>query len=115
MLNEKNFWEASVGTFEEINEIPEGFTIFSSSVSSSYYTNSQKTHIVRVSDHWGSGINQCNWYLKGYEKRNAFKWTELCGSNPIKIGVIKISDLIDIRENAFMNLRMQRFYEQKIE
>lgn len=113
MLNINNFWKASVGTFEEILEIPEGFAVFSNSVSSSYYTNLEKTHVVRVSDHWGSGINQCNWYLKGYEKRNSFKWPEVCGPNPIKIGIVKISDLIDVREKTFMDLRMERFYDRE--
>lgn len=113
MLNTHNFWDASVGTFDEIHEIPDGFSLLSSSISSSYYTNSLATHIVRVSDHWGSGINQCNWYLKGYERRNSFKWAEFCGSNPVKIGIIKISDLLDVRENTFMNLRMERFYDKK--
>lgn len=92
----KNFWISTIGIWKEINEIPEGFKLFSKSSDSSseYYTNDLKDTIVRVSDHWGSGLGQCNWYLDGYEKRNAYKWKEVCDKENItSIGIISINDL----------------------
>lgn len=109
MLDITNFWDASVGVWEEIDDIPEGFTMFAGGgkQTSEYYTNVEKTHVVRLSDHWGSGIRECNWYLKGYKRRNSFHWREVVDEaypniRPLlrerhRIGIIRISNLVDIR------------------
>ena len=100
MLNIDNFWDASVGIWDEIQEIPQGFEKFAGGgkQTSEYYTNPQKTHVVRVSDHWGSGIRECNWYLKGYPKRNSFHWDKINGvGRCFKIGIVELSKLVDIR------------------
>ncbi len=96
-LDHNNYWFGSVGIWEEIQEIPDNFGLFAGNPSSSYYINEDNTEIVRVSNHWGSGIKECNWYLEGYERCNSFKWSEICEGNLIRRGRIKISDLIDIR------------------
>lgn len=95
-LNIKNFWDASVGMWTEIDSVPEHFTLFAKSGKSSYYTNEAKDTVVRSSDHWGSGVRNCNWYLSGYNMNNSFLWKRLGGTG-IKFGMIKIKDLIDVR------------------
>lgn len=95
-----NFWDASVGTWDEIQEIPDGFTRFAggeNGQTSTYYTNAENSHIVRVSDHWGSGIRECNWYLRGYRRNNCRFWKDW-HKNPVKIGIVAIADLVDVRE-----------------
>jgi len=91
----KNFWNASVGTWEEINEIPEGFEKFANSGSSTYYTNKEKDTVVRTSDHWGSGIRECNWYLSGFPRNNSFLFSKRY-SNHVFTGMIKLTDLVNI-------------------
>lgn len=97
MLNIKNFWDASLGIWQEIREIPDGFTLFAESGSSSYYKNEDETMVIRVSDHWGSGVRYCNWYLRGYQPANSYNWGKHCGRSITKKGIIKISELIDLR------------------
>ena len=95
-LDINNFWNASVGTFVEIDKVPNTFTQFAKSGSSTYYKNSKEDTVVRVPDHWGSGIRECNWYLKGYARNNSFlfpKWN----MGKICIGIIKIKKLTDIQ------------------
>jgi len=75
-LTIENFWNASVGTWQEINKIPEGFEAFAESGSSFYYTNKEKDTVVRISDHWGSGIRECNWYLEGHRRNNKFLFSK---------------------------------------
>jgi len=96
-MNIDDFWNASVGTWEIIEEIPDNFTQFANSKDSQYYTNEKEDTIIRVSNHWGSGIRECNWYLKGFKRNNSFlfsKWN----NNKEFIGIIKISDLIDVQQ-----------------
>lgn len=98
-LDLSNFWDASAGTWTEIDSIPEGFSKFAGGgkQTSEYYTNNEKTTVVRVSDHWGSGIRECNWYLSGYKRNNSFNWPHICGEKRVRIGIIDISKLVDIR------------------
>lgn len=92
MLNKDNFWIASLGEWIELTEIPVGFNLFfTSKDNSKYYLKEDKTEIIRVSNHWGSGISQCNWYLKGYQRSNSYNW------KTTNIGWIAFSSLIDIR------------------
>lgn len=93
-----NFWNASIGIWAELTSVPLGFQIFSESQTSIYFTNHERDTVVRVSDHWGSGIGQCNWYLDGYKRCNAFKWSEVCGNNHVCIGIIKLGNLIDVSQ-----------------
>lgn len=95
-LNITNFWNASVGTWNQIDRVPDGFECFANSGSSSYYTDAKKKTVVRVSDHWGSGIKECNWYLKGYPRNNSFLFSKH-NDNQSFIGMIDISDLTDIQ------------------
>jgi|WetSurMetagenome_2_1015567.scaffolds.fasta_scaffold372870_2 hypothetical protein len=94
-LDVGNFWNASVGTWKETDEVPEAFTQFAKSGSSTYYTNKKEDTVIRVSDHWGSGIRECNWYLKGYARNNSFLFSKKYGG--FHIGIIKIKDLTDIQ------------------
>lgn len=96
MLDITNFWNASVGTFRHIDRIPSGFEEFADNGNSTYFTNKQKTVIVRMSDHWGSGIRECNWYLKGFPRNNSFLFSKKYKGEYF-IGIIPISKLIDIQ------------------
>lgn len=96
-INADNYWNGTIGTWEEISQIPDEFLLEAGNPSSCYYLNKDKTEVVRVSNHWGSGIGVNNWYLNGYFKRNSYNWKDECGDKIVRIGKIKISDLIDIR------------------
>lgn len=93
-----NFWDASIGVWMELYSIPHHFELFSKNETSSYYTNADKNVVIRSSNHWGSGIGQCNWYLLGYERRNSYKCKEVCGAEQIRIGAIMLEDLIDVSD-----------------
>ena len=87
--NITNFWNASIGVWNEINEIPDGFTLFSKSGKSSYYKNEDETEVIRVSDHWGSGIRMCNWYLNDF-RNNSFLFSKN-NNGKLFIGKIKLN------------------------
>lgn len=86
-----NFFIRSKGWFVELQEIPKDFNLFFSSKKSSYYTNTEQTELIRVSDHWGRNINFCAWYLIGYEPISAYKWRKEYGKGP-RIGKICFSE-----------------------
>ena len=96
MITIDNFFEASVGTWHPIDKVPESFTLLFESGNSKYYTNKNNTVICRVSDHWGSGIRECNWYLKGHPRNNSFLFSKRNKGTEF-IGIIKLNKLIDIR------------------
>lgn len=96
MLTIKNFWDASVGTWHPINDIPNGFHEFAKSGNSTYYTNDNEDTVCRESDHWGSGIRKCNWYLDGHPRNNSFLFCER-NKGKLYVGIIKIKELIDVR------------------
>jgi len=87
-----NFFIRTKGTFKEIKTVPISYLRFFKSKGSEYYTNNERTKIVRVSDHWGSSIKLCTWYLESYDKINCGKWKKTI-INPIKIGIIDVKDL----------------------
>lgn len=93
--NISNFWNASVGTWEELANIPSDFKEFAKSGNSTYYTNDSKDSVIRVSDHWGSGIRECNWYLDGFPRNNSFLFSKRNKGN-LFIGMIKLSELVNI-------------------
>lgn len=88
----ENFFIRSHGTFIEIFDIPIGYTEFFKSKKSQYYTNDDKTMLVRISDHWGHKIRFCSWHLKGYPKISSWGWRKQFG-NQCRIGIIKFSEL----------------------
>ena len=97
MIDKTNFFLQTAGVWEELEKVPSEFVhIFSSPDGSEYFLSKYETFVIRVSNHWGSGIGQCNWYINGYQRRNAFKWTEVVGENPTRIGIIAFKDLKDI-------------------
>ena len=95
-LTIKNFWNASVGTWHPVKDIPPYLHKFAESGSSEYYTNDKETIVCRISDHWGSGIRECNWYLEGYPRNNSFLFSKRNKGKKF-IGIIKIEDLTDIQ------------------
>ena len=95
MITIENFFEATVGTWHQIAEIPASFTFFFKSGNSEYYTNKDRTVVCRVSDHWGSGIRECNWYLKGHPRNNSFLFSKRNGGHNF-IGIITLAKLVDI-------------------
>lgn len=96
MINIDNFYKASIGLFEEIDKVPEGFDLFFNSNGSLYFTNKEKTKLVRVSDHWGSGIRYCNWYLKERRNNNCELFQKF-NNNPGKlIGIIDFENLVNV-------------------
>lgn len=95
-VNKDNFFIATVGLWQEIVDIPSGFSLFFESKDSMYYINKTERTVVRVSDHWGSGIRYCNWYLRGRRNNNSMlfqKFNKNCGA---LIGIINFDKLTDI-------------------
>lgn len=95
-LTIKDFWNASVGTWAPLNEIPCGLHKFAESGNSEYYTNESENVVLRISDHWGSGIRECNWYLKGYPRNNSFLFSKR-NKGARFIGIIQLKDLVDVQ------------------
>ena len=87
-----NFHIKSEGTFAPIDLIPQNFKSFFKSKSSEYFTNKNKTKLIRISDHWGFNIKKCNWFLNGYDLCDCNNWRKLNGNSFI-IGMINISKL----------------------
>ena len=56
-----NFFLSTIATFNNCT-IPEGKPDFISPSGSEYYYS--ENEVIRVSDHWGSSIASCSWYLK---------------------------------------------------
>lgn len=96
MLTIKNFWDASIGTWHLLDKVPDGLHEFSKSGNSTYYTNDSEDIVCRSSDHWGSGIRECNWYLEGHPRNNSFLFSKR-NKGKFYIGIIKIRKLIDVR------------------
>jgi hypothetical protein len=95
-LNIKNFWDASIGTWHQIDEIPYEFHQLAISGNSTYFTNDKEDTVVRRSDHWGSGIRECNWYLDGHPRNNSFLFSKR-NKGELFIGIIKLENLINVR------------------
>lgn len=103
-LTIKNFWNASVGTWHPLTEgvtnscytIPDNFHKFAESGNSEYYTNDDESVVCRISDHWGSGIRECNWYLEGHPRNNSFIFSKRNKGKRFA-GVIEIKKLLDIQ------------------
>lgn len=88
----ENFFLATKGEFDEIFEIPNNYESIFKSKGSEYFINDEKTILIRKSDHWGFGIRNCHWYLKGYPRLHCGTWQKK-QEQPLKIGIIKISEL----------------------
>lgn len=86
-----NFFVSTYGIFDEIKQIPEGFSSFFKSRGSEYYSNAGKQHLIRVSNHWGLNINLCSWHLKGHRKTVTWEWQKKYGKHE-RIGLIKFTD-----------------------
>lgn len=87
----ENFFICTYGVFIEIKIIPDGFEKFFKSKESSYYTNADKSILIRSSNHWGHMIKFCSWYLKGYGKESSYRWQKKHGKGQ-KFGIINISE-----------------------
>lgn len=95
MLTIKNFWDASVGTWRPLKAIPIEFHEFAKSGNSTYYTNDNEDTVCRESDHWGSGIRECNWYLDGHPRNNSFLFSTDFIDLPLKVAIRVISRMTD--------------------
>ncbi len=95
-INIDNFFEATLGVWKEIKEVPNDYTLFYSTYDSKYFKSKDEDFLVRISGHWGSGIRECNWYLNGYARNNSFLFKKTVDGKA-KIGIIRISDLKDLR------------------
>ena len=82
-----NFYLNTTGTFTEVRKVLDGFELFFESKESKYYIDSSKALLLRESNHWGSGIRFCNWYLKGRPKIPCWKWVKRYSSD-VLYGVI---------------------------
>ena len=102
----ENFFIATSGVFEELQEIPIDFEKFFASKGSEYYTNKDKTELIRVSDHWGYAIRFCSWHLRGYKYMFCGRWAKKV-DQPKKIGIISFTDLTDggVLPNMEINAR----------
>jgi len=97
----ENFFIATRGTFDEIENMPNGFESFFKFKGSVYFINKDKSVLVRKSDHWGSRIRYCNWFLKGYGFQHCSAWKKQ--EEPVKIGIIKIADLKPFNQRKYKN------------
>lgn len=87
----ENFFICTYGIFTEIEIIPDGFEKFFKSKESSYYTNADKSIVIRSSNHWGHMIKFCSWHLKGYEQGSSYQWQKKYGKGQ-RLGIINISE-----------------------
>lgn len=87
-----NFHIKSEGMFISIDLIPQNFKSFFKSKTSEYFTNENKTKLIRVSNHWGSRIRKCNWFLENFKKCKCNNWKRLNGESFL-IGMIELSNL----------------------
>jgi len=108
-----NFFKATIGTFDEIDNVPEGYECIFNSKSSIYYVNPEKTKIVRVSDHWGWGIRFCVWFLRGYEQQSARKWIKNHGPK-MRVGIIEIKNLSIHKRNQVKAIEWYNKRDQNI-
>lgn len=99
MLTIKNFMDASVGIWHPVDEVPSGMYKIATSGNSTYYTNGIENVVCRVSDHWGSGIRECNWYLDGHPRNNSLLFSKR-NKGKLFIGMIKLEELIDVRHQV---------------
>ena len=67
--NDENFFMATEATFTPV-EKPKGKPDYVSSSGSKYWYD--KNGVVRESDHWGSNVDSCNWYMKGDKKYSSW-------------------------------------------
>jgi len=88
----KNFFISTKGYFEEIGNLPEGYKSFFKSKGSEYFIDDKKEYLIRTSNHWGFGIAECDWHLKGYGFLHCGKWQKK-HSKSIKIGIIRFDEL----------------------
>lgn len=61
IANKDNFYMGTEANFKKANKPNNKADYISASGSQYWYT---EKGVFRFSDHWGSGINTCNWYLK---------------------------------------------------
>lgn len=92
-----NFFIQSFGIFEEISEIPPDFYGFFASKRSLYYTNNDKSILIRSSDHWGTDIAKCIWFLKGYPQMSCWRWKKQYEGRFL-IGMIRFDELTAVKE-----------------
>lgn len=86
----ENFFLSSKGVFREISQVPSGFRRFFTSRGSRYYVSPDGSHLVRLSDHWGKGIRECEWNLEGYPLLHCSEWRSRIGR---RMGIISFSEL----------------------
>lgn len=92
-----NFHIQTKGVFYRIDEVPEGYVSIFRSKGSEYFTNAAKTKVVRVSDHWGYFIKDCDWFLRmqpgeRIRRMSSFTWSRRY-ENKKFIGIIDLNDL----------------------
>ena len=94
-----NFFISTYGVFKEIEEIPKEYYSFFKSTGSEYFRTIKGDVVIRKSDHWGNGINNCSWFLEGHPIGSSWEWKKNM-DDPIKIGMIEIWDL---KPNIYRN------------
>lgn len=106
-----NFFIASQGYFVELLVIPPAFKSFFKSKGSEYFTNEEKTELIRVSDHWGYNIRFCAWHLKGYPKVTSWKWQKQF-TKAKRIGLIKFTEL-NPNNQYYKNIGVKTEFESR--
>ena len=88
----ENFYIKSEGVFNHITSIPKNFKSFFKSKGSEYFTNEDKSKLIRVSNHWGFKIKKCNWLLHNFKVCACKNWKQLYGDS-FYIGIIDVAEL----------------------
>ena len=93
----ENFYLQTKGVFYRIDEVPEGYFSIFRSKGSEYFTNIAKTKVVRVSDHWGYFIKNCDWFLRMRPNESIRRMSSFAFSKKYEgkkfIGIIDLNDL----------------------
>jgi len=107
----ENFFIRTKAVFQKIDSIPAGYKSFFKSKGSEYFTNEDKSIVIRVSDHWGYKIRFCNWFLKmeyggSYEQISSFKWSKIHSRQKF-IGKCRIADFSPAKRTPFKGSSLQ--------
>lgn len=95
----ENFFVATAGEWDSCQfvDVPSQATVIQRSDSGSvqFTMPDEPGTVYRISDHWGSGIGQCNWYLRGQPKKNSFRFKEENGGK-LFCGKVSLHQLCNI-------------------
>ena len=84
-----NFNLNTIGTWILVPNYPKRNPDYISPSGSKYWYNIDNRQIIRNSDHWGSDITSCDWFLKNFPKTHVDNWDV----SEALSGIISLDDL----------------------